>query len=416
MIAWHGIPDVVCSGKTPRGRVRRKAFCRKLLKRATLSQCAAIAFSTSARLMSAVSAALPRAVGPCVWTASELARSRSVWTHSLTAQEIEELDAAVSRCGSADLLSIAAWPEGVDSGAVGAVMHKACHQLYAGHALFLLRGLPVQDWGTERAATAYWLLGLLLGTPVSQNRGGHVLGHVKDVGGDARDPQTRLYQTSVAQPYHTDSCDVVGLLCLQQASSGGDSQVVSSAAIFNALADTRPELAHALLQPFHNDRKGEIPAGKGPTFQMPVFNEAPDGRIVSMYDRSFIKAAHALWPELPPLTDLEVEALDAADSLAASDEFRLDMRLQPGDIQFLHNHAIWHARGAFSDEETCRERRSRRHLLRLWLAAPPHLAWPLPPVFAERYGTVDPHAAPPRGGIRVPGVQLCAPLDASLPV
>ena len=88
------------------------------------------------------------------------------------------------------------------------------------------------------------------------------------------------------------------------------------------------------------------------------------------------------------------------------------MHLAPGDIQWLHNHALWHARSAFTDGEG----RSARHLLRLWLAAPPDSAWPLPPVFAERYGTVDPHAVPPRGGIRVPGMRLQAPFDASVPV
>lgn len=360
---------------------------------------------------------LPRASGPCVWYGPQLASSQELWTHTFSVSELTELDAAVSHCAVTagdDLLRITESPLAPD-GALAGLLYRVSQSLYTGHGLYLLRGLPVHEWGVLRSAVAYWLLSLALGVPVPQNRAGHVLGHVKDVGSDPRQPTTRLYQTSAAQPYHTDSCDVVGLLCLQQATQGGNSQVVSSAAVFNALADASPHLAAVLLQPFHVDRKGEVPAGKDNTFCMPVFCTAPDGRLVSMYDRSFIAAAAARWPgTVPPLTALQLEALDAADALAASPALRLDMRLCPGDLQLLHNHTIWHARGAFTDGGP--GKRSGRHLLRMWLAGRPSDAWPLPPVFAERYGTVDVHAVPPRGGIRVPGVQLCAPLDATVPV
>lgn len=364
-----------------------------------------------------VAHALPRASGPCVWHGPQLQRSAGDWSHTFSAAELTELDAAVSRCAVTsgdDLLRIKESPLPRD-GQVAGLLRRVSHSLYAGKGLYLLRGLPTQDWGVMRSAVAYWLLSLELGVPVPQNRAGHVLGHVKDVGSDPGAPATRLYQTSAAQPYHTDSCDVVGLLCLQQALHGGDSHVVSSAAVFNALADAAPHLATVLLEPFHVDRKGEVPAGKEQTFLMPVFCTAPDGRLVSMYDRSFINAAPARWPgTVPPLSALQLEALDAADALAASPDLRLDMRLCPGDLQLLHNHAIWHARGAFTDGGA--GQRSKRHLLRMWLAARPDVAWPLPPVFAERYGTVDARAVPARGGIRVPGMTLCAPLDATVPV
>jgi hypothetical protein len=167
----------------------------------------------------------------------------------------------------------------------------------------------------------------------------------------------------------------------------------------------RPDLLASLCEPFTCDRKGEVPAGCENTFQLPVFCHA-DGRVVSLYDRTFIEAAVKRWPGVvPALTALQVEALDAADALAA--ELRLDMVLQRGDVQFLHNHALWHARSAFADLPGAR---SARHLLRLWLAAPPDEAWALPPAFAERFGTVDAHAQPPRGGIRCPGMRPNAPL------
>ena len=100
----------------------------------------------------------------------------------------------------------------------------------------------------------------------------------------------------------------------------------------------------------------------------------------------------------PRLTEAQNEAMDMVDALAASDAFRFDMDFRPGDMQFLHNHQILHARTAYEDHA---DPAQKRHLLRLWLSARPGRQ--LPPGFAERYGPLDDGAA--RGGIRVPGVK-----------
>ena len=78
------------------------------------------------------------------------------------------------------------------------------------------------------------------------------------------------------------------------------------------------------------------------------------------------------------------------------------MAFQPGDIQLLHNHTILHDRTAYEDSP---EPSLKRHLLRLWLAAP--AARPLPDSFLDWYGSVELGA---RGGIVVPGARLNAPL------
>ena len=79
-----------------------------------------------------------------------------------------------------------------------------------------------------------------------------------------------------------------------------------------------------------------------------------------IYARDFIEASqrHA---DAPRLTPLQLEALDAVDALAGSDDLRLDMELAAGDMQFLHNHQILHARTEYEDhpEEDRRPRRNR---------------------------------------------------------
>jgi hypothetical protein len=178
--------------------------------------------------------------------------------------------------------------------------------------------------------------------------------------------------------------------------------IASSVTIHNEMLAHRPDLVDTLAQPFFVDRKGEIPAGKRSYYQLPVFNYHA-GRLTTIYARDFIEGAQR-FAEVPRLTPMQIEALDMADQLANSDELRLDMDFRPGDIQFLHNHQILHARTAYEDWP---EPERKRHLLRLWLAPPD--GRPLPPGFQERYGNIEPGTA--RGGIRVPGQRLYAPLE-----
>ena len=123
-----------------------------------------------------------------------------------------------------------------------------------------------------------------------------------------------------------------------------------------------------------------------------------------IYAPHYVRSAQR-FPEARRLTEDDLEALEMFDRLAEDTKLRLDMALQPGDMQFAHNHTILHDRTAFEDWP---EPERKRHLLRLWLAAPG--ARPLPPVYAERYGSVE---VGDRGGIICPGTRLHAPLEAS---
>ena len=91
------------------------------------------------------------------------------------------------------------------------------------------------------------------------------------------------------------------------------------------------------------------------------------------------------------------------DALADDPDMHLRMRLDPGDMQFVYNHAFLHDRTGFTDWP---EPENRRHLLRLWLSMPGDRA--LPPVFASRYGSIE---VGNRGGIVTADTKLHAPLD-----
>lgn len=342
------------------------------------------------------------------WTAAEARAERHLWERNLSAPERRELLDAVARVLDAGAPLAPLTKTEAPLPRLGPALEAVRRDLVAGRGFALLRRVPVEGLGRlERAALAL-VLASHFGTLLPQNKQGHLLGHVRDITGAGVDlRKVRIYATADAQPYHTDSADVVGLLCLQPALEGGLSSFCSSVAIFQEILASDPLLANALTEPFHVSRKGEIPPGAGPFYTAPLFHVADGGRIVCgpNCDRSFIAAAQGM-PGVPPLTRSQVEALDLLEALAASDRYRVDMMLEPGDLQLLHNHTTLHARSAFQDHA---ERPKKRHLLRLWMA--PEDGIELPEVFAERFGSVKPGL---RGGIRVaePGGAPVIPLDA----
>ena len=149
-----------------------------------------------------------------------------------------------------------------------------------------------------------------------------------------------------------------------------------------------------------HDRRGEVPAGQHPWFMIPVFSWHA-GLLSVFYQRQYFDSAQR-FAGAPRLTELDMAALDAFDALANDARLNFSMRLAPGDLQFVHNHVLLHDRTGFEDHE---DPARRRHLLRLWLAAPG--ARELPPAFAARYGTLT---VGDRGGIVVPGMTLTVPL------
>jgi hypothetical protein len=341
----------------------------------------------------------PLVEGSSAWIGAELARHPEQWIYTLAADEIAEVEMAVAKVRGRNLadLTCADLPLPI----LAPVLDELRDEVLNGRGFVLLRGLPVEGRPIADSAAAYWAIGLHFGNPRSQNAMGHLLGHVRDLGLETADPNVRTYQTTERQHFHTDSCDIVGLLCLKTAKSGGLSSITSSMAIYNEMARHRPDLLARLFRPFATDRRGEVPVGEKPYFDMPVYNDY-EGHLSAIYSGTYIRSAQR-FADVPRHTQEDIAALDLFDDLANDAELRLDMELRPGDMQFLHNHTCLHDRTAFVDWP---EPERKRHLLRLWLAAPG--ARPLPPIFAPRYGSTT---VGDRGGIICETTRLHAPLE-----
>jgi len=339
----------------------------------------------------------PEVCDRSVWYATD----ETDWVEQISADQIAEVESAVRELERARVESVRITADRVPLPTLAPRLQLLLDEVLNGRGFVLIRRLPIERWTRRQAAFAFLIIGTQLGSLRMQNAEGHLLGHVRDLGRSSDDPNTRIYQTRERQTFHTDSCDVVGLLCLEAAKLGGLSSLVSSTTIFNEMRRRRPDLLRALMEPIETDRRGEVPEGGKPYFNIPVFNYH-DGLVSTIYQRQYIESARR-FPGVAPLTPIQLEALNLFDELANDPRLNLMMELQPGDIQLVHNHTILHDRTAFEDYP---EPERKRHLLRLWLAPPS--ARPLPEVYAERFGSITPGD---RGGVVVPGSRPTIPFD-----
>jgi Taurine catabolism dioxygenase TauD, TfdA family len=337
--------------------------------------------------------------GPMVWRGDDLARSTD-WIRTLTAAELDELDAALRAVQRRGL----DWREVTrDHFAIPRLAHtlsEVSRELEDGRGLVLLRRIPVERYTEDELRIVYWGLGLHLGTPRYQNAQGELIGDVRDENrlyGTVREidparagqPRTSRNKARSAGPlrFHTDRTDVVTLLCVRPAARGGLSKVVSAPAVHNTILARRPDLHALLCAPYYHSREGEA-GGRQRSYAMPIFGMR-DGRFTSQYSRTFVENAQGL-PGVPPLTAAQNEALDLWAEVC--EELCYGMDMQAGDLQLLNNHVVYHARATYEDDP----RPSHdRFLMRLWLSMPNSRA--LPEGFEALWGSIAPGAL--RGGI-----------------
>lgn len=310
----------------------------------------------------------------CEWRSDDV-EDDSSWICLLGQHEVDEIDAALGHAlgRSDDVLGI-----GRDDFPLPTVRHRLREiegNLINGRGFALLRGIPREKYSQTEMEMIYWGIGMHLGDPWPQNQYGHVLGDVTDQGVKGHDHNSRGNEIgAVAFPYHSDGSDLVGLLCLQKALSGGLSTVANAVTIHNDLVREAPELAAALYRPQPFDFRNAEPPGGKPWYEMPVFTQW-DNRLFVRYIRPYIVASQR-HTEAPRIDDVAEAAMQRLDAMTTEAQYNVFMDLQPGDMQFVNNYHVLHARTAYQDD---RESGQVRHLKRLWLAT--HSLEERPPYF-----------------------------------
>jgi hypothetical protein len=296
----------------------------------------------------------------CEWRGPSLGDG---YVFQLTDTHVEELDAALRHAESVtdDVLDITR--ESFPLPTLGPELQRITRELIDGNGVVLIRGVPVERYGKPRASSIYWGVGLHLGNPWPQNAKGHLLGDVTDQGRAASDPTSRGNEIGgIPFPFHSDGSDLVGLFCLDAGESGGESLVANAVAIHNELVRDAPDLVAELYASFAYDARGEQMPGTRPWYTMPIFSRRND-RLFVRYIRPYIESARR-HPDAPQPSAAAREAMDRVDAMCADPEFHASMLMQPGDMQFVNNYHVLHARRGYTDD---RANGRIRHLKRLWL-------------------------------------------------
>ena len=297
------------------------------------------------------------------WRAFDVADT-SEWTTVLSSAQRDELVAAASHAVAAGLTAATITRQEFAIPSLEARIHEWSRALNKGRGFVLVRGFPIERLSPDAVELAYVGLGRALGTPVSQDANGTLLGHVRDERVPRDSPAVRLYRTRERQDFHTDGADLVGLLCLQRATSGGESRIASSYAVYNEMLARRPDLVDVLHEPLFWDRNDEQSEGEPAFYPLPVFTDV-NGSPRIFYIGWYIRDAQR-HPEAPRLSGAQLEAMDMLEAIANDPDFYVEMDFQPGDVQLLNNAKILHSREAYEDHDHLDR---RRHLLRLWLVA-----------------------------------------------
>ncbi|MFG1922110.1 TauD/TfdA family dioxygenase [Cryptosporangium sp. NPDC048952] len=334
-------------------------------------------------------ATLGRIDGPAAWRGDDLAARPEEWTYVLSLQERIELEAVGRRFvdDDPDLRTVTAadYPLPVTAAALAAWGRD----LDSGRGFALVRGLRVEHYSDALSAAIFFVLGLHLGVPMRQNELGDVLDHIVATSDKTRkdDPTALGSKIRDELRFHSDSSDVVALLCLRTAREGGASALVSGATLYNEVLGRRPDLAPLLLEPFHFDWYKQDHDAPEKTYTSPIVSFVD--QTFSIYAGSPMIFSSQDYPEIPRLSEAQVEVLRLLDTIALEPGIALHMDFQPGDIQWLLNYAALHSRTSFVDHP---EPGRQRHLLRLWLQR--DVGRPLAPSFGR-------HVVKSRGETRV---------------
>jgi len=312
--------------------------------------------------------------GPSAWRRADL--HTEDYRIALSGAALDEIRRAADALRQFPLPTILRRPDEFDMPACRAAMTEVRRVLDRGVRFAIVDRLPLDELGAEAATEIYWLLSSMVARPVAQSLDGKLVYDVLDTGRAALPGSgVRPDQTNIELKFHTDNSynttppERVGLLCLRAAKLGGHSRVASFHTLYNALLARHRECLARLYRSFWFDRQREFHDGEEPVFSAPVFTAGEE--LQARFSAHQIRGGYAVKGEA--LDADGAAALAALLDLFEDDTLSADFDLEPGQMQFVDNRVLGHARSEFEDFP---EPERRRHLVRLWLRDHGRRAYP----------------------------------------
>ena len=238
-------------------------------------------------------------------------------------------------------------------------LREVSTELHFGYGFKVVRGLPVGRHSREDNIILYAGISShvapLRARQDSKYNGKPadvVLNHIKDLSlGHEKAQIGAPAYTADKQVFHTDIGDVVSLLALSTAAEGGTSRLASTWRVYNELAASSPDLIETLSQDWIADNFGNSTqpyTAKPLLFFQPQTSDSPE-RVILQYARRTFTGFGALprSKDIPAITEAQAEALDAIHFLG--ERFNVGLDFRQGDIQYVNNLAVFHARDEFKD-------------------------------------------------------------------
>jgi alpha-ketoglutarate-dependent taurine dioxygenase len=317
--------------------------------------------------------------GPSAWRRDDIVAAD--YRVVLSAACLDEIRRLADEIRAFPLPAILRRPEEYELPHCRAAMAEVRRILKEGVRFAVVDRLPLDELSTEAATAIYWLLSSMVARPVAQKLDGTMIYDVHDTGQEALPGSgIRPDKTNVEIRFHQDNAynqappEIVGLLCLRTAKSGGVSRVLSFHTVHNELLAHHPELLPRLYRPFRFDRQREFFPGEEETFAAPIFT-ADTGELQARFSAHQIGGGYALAKASggEPVDDEGAAALTATLEIFERPGIAIDFEFAPGEIQFVDNRVLGHSRTEFEDYP---EPERRRHLVRLWLRDKERRAYP----------------------------------------
>ena len=222
-------------------------------------------------------------------------------------------------------------------------------EIIHGRGVVIIQGLSRDRFSPDDLERICWGFGTHWGSAHCQSLDGDRLGRVRN------EKMEKGYKSTGELTFHCDPFQILGLMCVQTAASGGLTRLTSSLAIYNEILKSRPDLLPALYRGFHYATEATDMATS--RIPIPVFS-CRGGQVSCMYLSRYIhKAATLMNIPLPP--DLD-EAMQLFDATANRDDLAVEFMIEAGEMLVCHNFSTIHSRTPFEDSD-----QKQRYLLRL---------------------------------------------------
>ncbi|KAF2005266.1 Clavaminate synthase-like protein [Amniculicola lignicola CBS 123094] len=337
------------------------------------------AFSEPDRLTPAVS-------GPMVWKANELYDSPTALIEALTPEEVDEIRSAIIffklRNIGRDQINQETFP--LSSPHLTRKLRGLSGQVHNGRGIAILRGLDTARLNDEESVIAFvGVSSYVAPLRATDSYANQTLSHVRDATHDevpqwANDLGLAGSKITSSMDFHSDrySGDILALHVRDDGGvgNGGEQYCASSWKIYNHLLEHDSAVLETLAKP---NWPFEL---KSPDNPEPYLEEGPvlffaQGKPIFQLVKAPLVGSPRIprHASMPALTSEQTHALHVFEELARRFSAKIDR--QKGDIQFINNLSIMHARSAYGKPGS--NERSTRHLLRMFLRDPAN-AWAKP--------------------------------------